>query len=235
MNENEVIALLRENAAAYNDGKYFEGDPIRFPKHFAKLYENGEASLQDVEIAAVIAAHLAWGRRDMIVRDCNRAFDEMGWKPCSYIQQGLYRKDDISLHRTVKWSEFAGICRNLKDFYKNETSLEVLTPDQMRTRIFGQKSDKGAANKKIHMMRRWMVRDDGKVDLGLWKHIDKRSLIIPLDVHVHRTALELGITARKGTDFRTAEEITEFLLKVFPDDPVLGDFALFAVAASRNK
>ena len=102
----------------------------------------------------------------------------------------------------------------------------------MRVRIYGQKDDPSAANKKIHMLRRWMVRDDGKVDMGLWKHTDKRNLVIPLDVHVHRTALQLGITQRKSADIRTAEEITAFLRKVFPDDPVLGDFALFAVAAS---
>lgn len=234
MNENEVIALLKKNAENYNDGKYFEEDPIKFPKHFAKLYENGEASLQDVEIAAVIAAHLAWGRRDMIVRDCKRAFDEMQWKPFEYVQQGLYRADDTSLHRTVKWNEFAAICGRLKIFYETEQSLEVLSPDQMRVLIFGQKSDKGAANKKIHMMRRWMVRNDKIVDLGLWKSIDKRELIIPLDIHVHRTALELGITTRQCTDFKTAKEITDFLLKAFPEDPVLGDFALFAVAASKK-
>ena len=145
---------------------------------------------------------------------------------------GEYRNDSTSLHRTVRWSEFAGICARLKEFYQHNDSLETLTPGQMRVRVYGQKDDPSAANKKIHMLRRWMVRDDGKVDLGLWKQIDKRELIIPLDVHVHRTAMNLGITSRRSADIRTAGEITRFLLKVFPDDPVLGDFALFAVAAS---
>ena len=226
------MELLRRYAEEYNDWKYFTGDPIIFPKHFAKLLREGKATLRDVEVAAAVAAHLAWGRRDMIVRDCRRAMDEMGWQPYEYVRAGQYRHDDTSLHRTVKWSEFAAICRRLNDFYQDHESLEILTPARMRVLIYGQKDDPSAANKKIHMLRRWMVRDDGKVDLGLWKSIDKKDLTIPLDVHVHRSAVNLGITTRKSTDIRTAEEITGFLRKVFPDDPVKGDFALFAVAAS---
>ncbi|MBQ2912169.1 MAG: DUF2400 domain-containing protein [Bacteroidales bacterium] len=189
-------------------------------------------TLQDVEIAAVIAAHLAWGRRDMIVRDCKRAFDEMGWEPYNYIMAGKYRDEDASLHRTIKWSEFAGICHRLKEFYSNNPSLEILTPDEMRVKVYGQKSDPKAANKKIHMLRRWMVRNDGIVDLGLWKSISPADLVIPLDVHVHRSALNLGVTARKGADIVTAGEITSFLRDAFPGDPCKGDFALFAYAAT---
>ena len=232
MNETQTIELLRRYADKYNDMRYFEEDPIIFPKHFAALLAEGKASLQDVETAAAIAAHLAWGRRSMIVRDCTRAMDEMGWQPYEYVRAGQYRDEDKSLHRTVKWSEFAAICRRIKEFYDSDESMEVLSPGQMRTRIYGQKDDPSAANKKIHMLRRWMVRDDGKVDMGLWKHTDKRNLIIPLDVHVHRTASRLGITQRKSADLRTAEEITAFLRKAFPDDPALGDFALFAVGAT---
>ena len=232
MNETQTIELLRRYADNYNDMRYFEEDPIIFPKHFAALLAEGQASLQDVETAAAIAAHLAWGRRSMIVRDCTRAMDEMGWQPYEYVRAGQYRDEDKSLHRTVKWSEFAAICRRIKEFYDSDESMEVLSPGQMRTRIYGQKDDPSAANKKIHMLRRWMVRDDGKVDMGLWKHTDKRDLIIPLDVHVHRTASQLGITQRKSADIRTAEEITAFLRKAFQDDPALGDFALFAVGAT---
>lgn len=224
---------LESYARKYNSPEYFKTDPIIFPKHFATLMEKGEASLQDVEIAAVIAAHLAWGRRDMIVRDCNRAFDEMGWKPYEYIRRGCFRDDDCSLHRTVKWSEFARICRNLKSFYESNDSLEQLSQDEMRTRIYGQKSDPVAANKKINMLRRWMVRNDGIVDLGLWKHISPADLIIPLDVHVHRVAIETGLTSRRQADLKTALEITEGLKKIFPGDPCLGDFALFAYGAER--
>ena len=105
MNEAQTIELLRRYADKYNDMRYFEEDPIIFPKHFAALLAEGKASLQDVETAAAIAAHLAWGRRTMIVRDCTRAMDEMGWQPYEYVRAGRFRDDDTSLHRTVKWSK----------------------------------------------------------------------------------------------------------------------------------
>lgn len=231
---NPNAAILRQYAAKYNDPVYFEQDPIAFPKRFAALMRRGEASKKDVEVAAVIAAHLAWGRRAMIVRDCGRAFDEMGWKPYDYVMKGSYRCEPCSLHRTVMWSEFAVICAALRDYYLANDSLEPLSQDEMRTRIYCRKSDPKAANKKINMLRRWMVRRDGKVDLGVWENSSPAQLIIPLDVHVHRVAREMSLTERNAADARTALEITQALAEVFPGDPCLGDFALFGYGVSRK-
>ncbi len=215
--------MLIDRAVKYNDPVYFQNDPIAFPRHF---HERG-ASRRDIEIAAVFAAHFAWGRREMIVRDCGRLFDQMEWKPCDYVMSGDWRNDPVSVHRTIKWSETAEICRRLREYYSGHESLEELDATGMRSRIFGQKEDPRAANKKINMMRRWMVRRDGKVDLGIWKDSDPKELIIPLDVHVYAQASELGLTARKQKDIKTAIEITDAFREIFPDDPVLGDFALF--------
>ncbi len=228
---------IRKLAEEYNNAAFFTEDPIIFPKEFLKRMNEGKAVVQDVEIAAVIAAHLAWGRRDMIVRDCRRAFDEMSWKPFEYIKSRVFRKGRESLHRTVTWNEFGMICGNLRKLYcdRGYGSIETLDPDRFRTEIYGQKSDPRAANKKIHMLRRWMVRNDGIVDMGIWKSISPSELVIPLDVHVHRSALEMGITKRKSADIATAMEITAYLKEIFPDDPCLGDFALFAYAAEQKK
>lgn len=233
---------LKEWAETYNDRKYFVEDPIAFPRHFAEEYAAGRCLLADVEIAAVVAAHLAWGRRAMIVRDCGRAFDEMDWKPYDYVMSGDYRDDSASLHRTVKWSELAGICGRLRKVYgeiaehavTDSLSLEGLSDNEFRVRIYGQKPDAKAPNKKISMMRRWLVRDDGKVDLGVWKHTDRRSLLIPLDVHVHEQATALALTARKSKDIVTAREITDSFREIFPDDPCLGDFALFGYGVTHS-
>lgn len=226
MNESTRLQLI-EWAEKYNDPKYFEEDPIAFPKRFARELEQGGSCLQDVEIAALFAAHFAWGRRDMIVRDCTRLMDEMQWRPYDYVQAGDWRDDGTSIHRTTKWSEVARICKRLKEWYFWHDSLESLTQDELRTTIFRQKSDPKAPNKKINMMRRWMVRDDGKVDLGLWTGTDKKDLIIPLDVHVYDQAVACGLTRRKQKDLTTALQITDAFREIFPDDPCLGDFALF--------
>ena len=231
-------AALKETligwAHEYNDPKYCQEDPIAFPREFAMRLSCGQASLADVEIAAVLAAHLAWGRRAMIVRDCGRMFDEMGWEPYKYVMSSDYRDEEASLHRTIKWSEFAAICRRLRDLYSTRSSLEGLSDADFRVKVYGQKEDKRAPNKKISMMRRWLVRDDGKVDLGIWKNSDKRDLILPLDVHVYAQAVDLGLTSRKPKDIMTALEITDAFREIFPDDPCLGDFALFGYGVNNR-
>lgn len=228
--DSSLKARLEEWADKYNDLQYFREDPIAFPRHFA---ERG-AVLQDVEVAAVFAAHFAWGRRAMIVRDTERLMDEMQWRPYDYVMNGVWRDDDTSAHRTVKWKDVAAICGRLKEVYSENKSLECLSVADIRTRVYGQKPDAKAANKKINMMRRWMVRRDGKVDLGLWKDSDPAQLIIPLDVHVYEEAAALGLTSRRAKDIGTAAEITDAFREIWPDDPCRGDFALFGYGVSGH-
>ena len=224
-------SLLREWAEEYNDLKYFQDDPVMFPREFVKR----EASTQDVEIAALFAAHLAWGRRPMIFRDCGRLFDEMEWKPYDYVMTGSYRSDETSLHRTIKWSEIAGICGRLREWYSWHDSMESLSAKEIRSIIFRRKDDPKAPDKKINLMRRWMVRNDGKVDLGLWKGIKPSELTVPLDVHVHGQATALSLTRRKQKDLTTAQEITDQFRRIWPEDPLLGDFALFGYGVTHSR
>lgn len=232
---DNYIARLKSWAETYNDAEYFREDPIAFPTRFRDMMPSGQASLKDVEISAVFAAHFAWGRRAMIVRDCGRLFDEMDWKPYDYVMRGSWRNEDASIHRTVKWCDVAAICARLRTIYRAVDSIEKMSQEQIRTEIFGQKPDAKAPNKKINMMRRWMVRRDGKVDLGLWKDTDPAGLLIPLDVHVHDVAAELGITGRKQKDIVTVKEITDFFQEIFPGDPCKGDFSLFGYGVNHPK
>ena len=237
---------LRSWAERYNHPRYFIEDPIAFPRRMAlqmtatqpSLGLDGEQwrpSLQDVEITAVFASHFAWGRRAMIVRNCSRLFEEMMWRPYNYVMSGSYRNDNSSIHRTIKWKDVAGICRRLRDFYSSCESLEELDANVVRTEIFGQKPNPKAANKKIWLMRRWMVRRDGKVDLGLWRKSSPADLIIPLDVHVHTQAESLGLCKRRSKDLASAQEITDAFREIFPNDPVKGDFALFGYGITSGR
>ena len=87
--------------------------------------------------------------------------------------------------------------------------------------------------KRVCMLLRWMVRDCSPVDLGLWTFIDKRTLIIPLDTHVMEEAKRLGLLATTQPSMRTAQKLTDELRKVFPDDPLKGDFALFGYGIQK--
>ena len=83
----------------------------------------------------------------------------------------------------------------------------------------------GAA-KRLNLFLRWMVRGPDAVDLGIWKQVPPARLLIPLDTHLHRLALHLGLTRRKDASWRTAEEVTASLRLLSPEDPVKYDFAL---------
>ena len=103
-----------------------------------------------------------------------------------------------------------------------------------RTMVYGQKEDPKAPNKKINMLRRWMVRNDGKVDLGIWSSTSPENLLIPLDVHVYDVASEIGLVTRKQKDIVTVKEITSAFNDIFPGDPCKGDFSLFGYGITHQ-
>ena len=83
-------------------------------------------------------------------------------------------------------------------------------------------------------MLRWMCRQDGIVDLGLWKNIPPSALMIPLDVHVARISRNLGLLQRKQNDRKSVEQLTAELRKISDDDPVKYDFALFGIGIEEK-
>lgn len=85
---------------------------------------------------------------------------------------------------------------------------------------------KSSACKRLWLFMRWMVRGPDSVDFGLWSHLDPGRLIMPVDTHIHRIALHLGLTDRTTADLRAARAITEALRTLDPHDPVRFDFAL---------
>jgi uncharacterized protein (TIGR02757 family) len=90
----------------------------------------------------------------------------------------------------------------------------------------------GSACKRLLLYLRWMARPRDGVDLGLWD-LPTAALVVPLDTHVHRIALNLGLTARCDLSWRTAEEVTDALRRFDPDDPVGYDFALCHLGISK--
>ena len=82
-----------------------------------------------------------------------------------------------------------------------------------------------SGSKRLLLFLRWMVRPADGVDLGLW-HVDASRLLVPVDVHIHRLARNLGFTRRRDLSWRTTEEITRALSRFDPADPVGYDFSL---------
>lgn len=84
----------------------------------------------------------------------------------------------------------------------------------------------GSACKRLNMYLRWMVRPDDGIDLGVWHRIRPEQLMMPVDTHIASIATRFGLTGRKNSDWRMAEEITGGLRRIDPADPVRFDFSL---------
>jgi uncharacterized protein (TIGR02757 family) len=79
-----------------------------------------------------------------------------------------------------------------------------------------------------------MVRkDDAGVDFGIWTSIKPHQLVCPLDVHVQRVALRLGLITSEKSDWKTAVELTNNLKQLDPKDPVKYDIALFGLGVDK--
>jgi uncharacterized protein (TIGR02757 family) len=81
-----------------------------------------------------------------------------------------------------------------------------------------------SGNKRLLLFLRWMVRGPDGIDLGLWS-VDPALLLVPVDVHIHKLAQNLGFT-RRGPGWRATEEITRALARLDPADPTKYDFSL---------
>ena len=86
--------------------------------------------------------------------------------------------------------------------------------------------------KRYNMFLRWMVRDDN-LDMGLWKNVNKKDLILPLDTHTFKVSLKLGLLKRKTYDLKSAILITEALKKFNNKDPIIYDFALYRIGQEK--
>jgi UDP-N-acetylmuramoylalanine--D-glutamate ligase len=98
-------------------------------------------------------------------------------------------------------------------------------------KYFFSVSGAGGAAKRLNLFLRWVVRKDAP-DLGLWSCIAPSELVIPLDVHVARAALDLGLASRRTRDWKMACQVTETLRRIDPDDPLRYDFALHKLGVS---
>ncbi len=86
--------------------------------------------------------------------------------------------------------------------------------------------------KRWNMYFRWMVRNDN-IDLGLWKNIDKKDLLIPLDTHTFNVSKKIGLLKRKTYDFKAVVELTNKLKEFDSHDPVKYDFAIYRLGQEK--
>jgi len=89
-----------------------------------------------------------------------------------------------------------------------------------------------APYKRYNMFLRWMVRKDN-LDMGLWKNVNTKDLILPLDTHTFKVSQKLGLLTRKTYDLQSAMLITEELKKFNNEDPMKYDFAIYRIGQEK--
>lgn len=246
----DLKSYLDELVVRNNTKAFIKDDPVQFPHRYTDV--------RDIEIVSFLVATIAWGNRKMILNSSNKMLEMMGKSPYDYVMSGGFEglEPDKCVHRTFFNRDFKYFCRGMKGIYEMNgiNSLEdIFVKDgnhdvwqgiqnfrDMMAEVNGGTSKhisnpscsepkKGSACKRLHMALRWLVRNDGIVDLGIWKRLNSKDLMIPLDVHVARVSRELELIDRKSNDRQTVELLTAKLKEFDANDPVKYDFALFGV------
>ncbi len=252
-NTFDLKAFLDERVEQYNRSSFIENDPISIPHSFEKK--------QDIEIMGFFASVLAWGQRPTIINKCRELAQRMDGEPYLFITQSTDNNLKQLLgfkHRTFNDTDLLYFVDFLKRHYAQFDSLEDAfvgdgvidvesallhfrktffdSPDApLRTRKHISSPAQKSACKRLNMFLRWMVRQDNQgVDFGIWKRLQPKDLICPLDLHVDRAARHFGMISRKQTDWQTALELTETLRSFDPNDPVKYDFALFGISVEKE-
>lgn len=247
--------LLDEKHLKYNNRSFIENDPISIPHLFTKK--------EDIEVAAFLAATIAWGNRKSIITNANKLMQWMDHAPHDFILN--HSKKELKpfenfVHRTFNGADCIFFLSSLKNIYTNNKDLEAAFKNTIENDTLNLKhkivsfrnlfletkhlsrsekhiSDpsKKSSAKRLCMFLRWMVRDDKKgVDFGIWKSISPKDLCLPLDVHTGNVSRTLGLLKRPQNDWQAVEEITEVLKQLDPNDPIKYDFALFGIGVNKD-
>ena len=245
----EMKQFLEEKYLQYNNPSFISCDPVSVPHMFTDKLNR--------EIAGFLAATIAWGRRDLIIRSSNILIEKMDGDPYKFIisaDENDLKQISCFVYRTFNGEDCRYFIKGLKYIYTSYSSMEDVILEGMESgkslreglnhlrKFFfslphAVRNEKhfadvkgGAAGKRLNMFLRWMVRRDNRgVDFGIWKRIDPAKLYIPLDIHTGNTARKLGLLKREINDWKAVDELTSVLREFDPTDPVKYDFALFGL------
>ena len=217
----------------YHRADFIQSDPVQFPHRYTLK--------QDIEVSGLLTAIMSFGNRKQILKKADELHGLMGDSPYQDVLSCQWEKDfpsgaTNSFYRMLSYADFYGYFRRLYIAYTQFESLEealMLYPGIPMEKLcaFLEVSAK-SPQKKLNMFLRWMIRRDSEVDLGIWESFDRRDLIVPLDTHVCRVAHYFKLTDTETFSLKNARQITAALATVFPDDPCLGDFALFGLGVN---
>ncbi len=109
--------MLEDAARRHNTLEFVAHDPVQFPRRYTRL--------QDAEVTALLTATMAWGRRDLILRDAERMLSRMGPSPYSHVTEGdLSEWGSENVHRTLFGRDVGHYLKALRLTYAQHESLD---------------------------------------------------------------------------------------------------------------
>jgi len=208
---SEIKELLDEKYFQFNNTSFIETDPISIPHQFSKK--------EDIEIASLLVATIAWGQRTSIINNGNKLMRLMNDEPHDFLEAAF--STDFSSKET-----------DVKNAITNFRALFLNTEHQSRSEKHISNPSAKSSAKRLCMFLRWMVRKDKHgVDFGIWKSIKPAQLCLPLDLHTGNVSRKLGLLNRTQNDWQAVEEITSVLRNFDKNDPIKYDFSLFGLGA----
>ena len=242
MNDSELRNKMIEWAHTYNVRSFIENDPVQFVH---KLKDT-----RDIEVAGLLVSWISWGNRKAIINKGKELMDIMQGEPYDFLmyeEHKRFKGRQEKIYRIFSYDDFYKLCESMRLVYEGFGSMgnKILVYKncrydhairQMLGHCYGIPSLFSTSSaKRVNMFLRWMVRKDD-VDVGVWgDFLDKSKLLIPVDTHVMRMAVELGITSQKTANEKAMLEITDYFKCIFPDDPCMGDFALFGYGVNNKQ
>ncbi len=167
----KIYELLERKYKEYNQPAFIESDPVSIPHLFTLK--------QDIEIAGLFAATLAWGQRKTIIANCKRLMDWMDNSPYEFVLH--HKETDLKRflqfkHRTFNATDTLYFIEFLKWFYNGHQSLEeaFLPTEPVTDKLNGQ----------------------SKIEAAL---IGFNQLFFSLEDAPHRTKKHVSSPAKKST------------------------------------
>jgi len=178
LSPTELKDFLDSKVEQYNHPDFIESDPIQIPHKFSKK--------EDIEIASLLTATIAWGNRKSIINNAKRMMLLLDESPYDFIIN--HQDTDLKsllpfVHRTFNGNDFIQFVEGLKHLYTHHNGMELLfskyaEKDSLQKSIHHFKNHffeiehlprtrkhisdplKNSAAKRINMFLRWMVRQD---------------------------------------------------------------------------
>jgi uncharacterized protein (TIGR02757 family) len=252
----ELKPILDGFLADFDYLSHRENDPVELSWHYDRP--------ADREVVALLSSCLAYGRVELLKQSIREVLAILGPHPAHTLRKfdrvAVADRLDGFVYRMTRASDVVDLLHGVSGALQRFGSLEDLYATSEAQSHLGRASAfvrflrehrwrdevargfryllpdpaDGSSCKRLHLFFRWVGRGCDGVDLGLWDAVSADELIMPLDTHTSRLCRYIGLTSRKTVDGKMAQQVTESLKLLDPDDPLRYDFALCHLGISQS-